>query len=129
MIVAGIGSRKGVDASEIVALIERALNLVDLRRSDLTALATADAKADEPGIAAAASSFGLKLLRVSLPNMRDADMAPAKSSRAAQLFGASSVSEVAALAAAGAGSELILPRIKSTRATCALARSRVGVAP
>jgi cobalt-precorrin 5A hydrolase len=123
MIIAGIGTRKGVDAAEVVALIERALAEARIDASLLTAIATAAGKADEPGIVAAAAQLGLRLLPMSTEAMQAGEGGITDSSCSARLFGVSSVSEASALAAAGEGGELILPRIKSARATCALATS------
>lgn len=123
MIVAGIGTRKGVDAAEVIALIERALDQARLDRSSLTALATAAAKAGEPGIIAAAAHLALDLLPMSNEAMQAEEGGITESSCSARIFGVSSISEASALAAAGHGSQLILPRIKSAKATCALARS------
>jgi cobalt-precorrin 5A hydrolase len=46
---------------------------------------------------------------------------PTRSDKALETTGFSSVAEAAALAAAGAGGILVLPRISSAKATCALA--------
>lgn len=123
MIVAGIGTRKGVDAAEVVALIERALAEAQIDRSRLTAIATAAGKVEEPGIVSAAAQLGLPLLPMSNDAMQAEAGGVTESSCSARIFGVSSVSEASALAAAGQGSELILPRIKSARATCALAKA------
>lgn len=117
MIVAGIGSRRGVAADEVVALIDRALAEAGLDRTMLSALATMEAKAHEPGIAAAAAQLGLPLVAVTSP------VTDRPTPTAAHRFGVASVSEASALAAAGEGSELLLPRLKSARVTCAFARS------
>lgn len=124
MIVAGLGARHGVPAAEVIALIERALHEAGLTRPALAALATIEAKADEAGLAAAAAHFGLPLMAMPHGAMQTADPAAVGSnSRSKSLYGVSSVSEVSALAAAGPGSALLLARIKSASATCALARS------
>lgn len=122
MIVAGIGTRKGVDAAEVLALIERALAEARIGKTLLSALATVEAKAAEPGIVAAAAALGLQLLPIADTAMQVELGGITQSSCSARLFGVSSVSEAAALAAAGPGAALILPRIKSAKATCALAR-------
>ena len=126
MIVAGIGTRKGVDAAEVVALIERALAEARIDAALLTAIATAAGKAEEPGIVAAAAQLGLRLLPMSTEAMQAGEGGITDSSCSARLFGVSSVSEASALAAAGQGSVLILPRIKSASATCALASIATG---
>ncbi|WP_331308768.1 cobalamin biosynthesis protein [Methylobacterium oryzae] len=110
-LVAGIGFRRGTDADEIAELIERALALVGAARSSLAAVATADDRASDPAphpIAAAALEA------------RDAEIVT-RSARVERLRGVGSVAEAAALAGAGSGSRLALPRIASGGATCALA--------
>lgn len=126
MIVAGIGSRKGVAAAEVVALVDRALAEAGLDRAMLSALATIAAKAQEPGIAAAAAELGLPLLQVAPSDAAACWPDGAAGRLALQKFGVGSVSEASALAAAGEGSALMRPRIKSARVTCALARSTPG---
>ena len=58
VIVAGIGSRKGVTASEVLAAIDAALAAHGLGRDALTALATTDFKRDETGIFEAGERLG-----------------------------------------------------------------------
>lgn len=121
IVVAGIGSRKGVATAEVVDLVARALATASLDPAKLTALATAETKAHEPGIVAAATALGVELVAVA--DARLASDGPQSSSApaATRHLGLASVSEGAALAAAGTNSELVLPRIKSAMATCALA--------
>ena len=61
VIVAGIGSRKGVTANEVLAAIDAALAAHGLRREDLGLLATAELKRDEAGVREAAEALGLEL--------------------------------------------------------------------
>lgn len=122
MIVAGIGTRKGVEAAEVVTLIERAAADASLNVTDIGAIATAAAKAAEPGIVAAAAALGLPVLSVYDADLQNGSKGGVtQSSCSKRLFSVSSVSEAAALAAAGTGSTLLLSRIKSARVTCALA--------
>ncbi|MBC6404480.1 MAG: cobalamin biosynthesis protein [Rhodospirillales bacterium] len=117
---AGVGCRKNCPADEIVTLVERALEM--LGTQELAALATSEGKRGEPVLAAAAKLrmplhfFG----NAALDRLRDRVTAPSARVRAAT--GLTSVAEAAALAAAGPGAILALPRIQSARATCALAR-------
>ena len=122
MIVAGIGTRKGVEAAEVVTLIERAAANASIAVSDIGAIATAAAKAVEPGIQAAAKTLGISGLSVGDAELQHGSAgAVTQSSCSKRLFSVSSVSEAAALAAAGPGSSLLLARIKSAKVTCALA--------
>jgi cobalt-precorrin 5A hydrolase len=124
MMVAGVGCKAGASAGEIEAAIAEALVRAGLSTETLAALATSFAKGDEPGIAAAATARGLKLVMVP---QRDLEAAGARvvtrSERVLALTGVPSVAEAAALAAAGPASRLLGPRIAVGPATCALAVS------
>ena len=79
---------------------------------------------DEPGIADTATSFGVPL-RFFGPDTLEAET-PRLANPSEVVFrevGAHGVAEAAALAAAGAESTLIAPKVKSLRATCAVARA------
>lgn len=122
VIVAGIGSQKGVSAAEVVAAIDAALTEHALSREGLAMLATASLKRDEAGIIAAGGAMNLPLVLVD--DRALADMAPAtltRSSASMAAAGTPSVSEAAALAAAGEGARLAGPRIATGRVTCAIA--------
>ncbi|MGU3452765.1 cobalamin biosynthesis protein [Methylobacterium sp. 391_Methyba4] len=122
LLVAGIGFRRGTDADEIAALIERALAALGADRSSLTAVATAADRAAEPAIRAATARFGLSPQPVAAAALqaRDAEIVT-RSARIEQLRGVGSLAEATALASAGPQSRLALPRITSAGATCALA--------
>ncbi|MCX7304119.1 MAG: cobalamin biosynthesis protein [Hyphomicrobiales bacterium] len=122
MIVAGIGSRKGVSVTEVVAAVEAALREHGLEMSRLTMLATTSLKRDEAGIVVASSSMKLPLALVdaaALAQMSDLTLTRSGASMAAA--GTPSVSEAAALAAAGDGARLAGPRTALGRVTCAIA--------
>lgn len=123
MIVAGIGSRKGVAAQEVLDLIARALAEANIDHGRLDAIATAEAKSHEPGILAAALELNVAFAAVPHEQLQTAEGGTSWSTHSVRLFDVGSVSESAALAAAGEGSTLLLPRIKSSNATCALAQS------
>jgi cobalt-precorrin 5A hydrolase len=126
-LVAGIGFRRGTDADEIAALIDRALAAVGAARSDLAAVATAQDRAGEPAIRRAAAAFGLS------PHAIGPDLLAAcdsrvitRSARIERLRGIGSLAEAAALAAAGPSGRIALRRIASGGATCALAAVHVA---
>ncbi|MGQ9371149.1 cobalamin biosynthesis protein [Azospirillum sp. ST 5-10] len=124
VIAAGLGCRRGCDGREIAGLVRTAFaaaGLDDGARA-ATVLFAPDAKRDEPGLADAARRLALPLRF--LP--RDALAAVAgrtvtRSARVAAAVGLPSVAEAAALAGAGPGGRLLLPRLSTPRATCALA--------
>jgi cobalt-precorrin 5A hydrolase len=119
MIVAGIGCRTGCDAIAILAVV-RAAERQAGRKADR--LAAPSFKAPQAEAAAA-------LLRIPCSLVDPADLAAAqpscvtRSARAQAAVGVASVAEGSALAAAGPGARLILPRIATPQATCALAET------
>jgi cobalt-precorrin 5A hydrolase len=122
MMVAGIGCRRGTDAEEIEAVIKLALDRVDRSQQDLRALATLADKADEPGLREAARRLSLPLIACSAEAMRSVDdRITTISMRAKAVAGVPSVAEAAALVAAGAASQLLVARVATKRATCAIA--------
>lgn len=128
MMVAGIGSRKGVSVEEVLAAIETALEAHGLAMSALSALATAPLKKDEAAIAAAGRALNLpvviaedQVLQLASPGARSrCDLSQSRASTP-------SVSEASALAVAGAGARLLGPRTVLGPVTCAIAIS--GDAP
>ncbi len=122
MIVAGIGCRKGCGADEIVALIEQAVRDAGIANCRFTALAAPRFKQDEPGPRGAAERMNLPLLLIEDAAMRAAEpQCATRSVTALEATGFASVAEAAALAAVGPEGRLVLPRIASNMATCALA--------
>ena len=121
-LVAGVGGRRGVAAADVAAALNAALKRANRSLGAVTVVATPAAKGLEPGIVEAAAAFGLPLVAVA-----DAGLAAVsgqtmtQSPRVVALFGVPSVSEAAALAAAGGGARLLGPRIAVGGATCALA--------
>ena len=128
-IVVGVGASRGVSTEEILETVDAALAKAGLSAADVSALATADLKADEPGILAAAKLRGwpltchpaAELAEVEVPN-------PSEVVRAAA--GTHSVAEAAARHAAP-GQEpghLLVHKTKSAReypmATAAVAEHK-----
>ncbi len=124
MIIAGIGCRRGGSADWVQAAIDAALAQVGRTRSEISALATSPARAGEPAIKSIAQALGVALVTVS-----EADLAAAAprclsdSPRVRAATGLPSVSECAALAAAGLKARLLAPRSIHEGATCALAEA------
>lgn len=123
MIVAGVGFRRSVAAEEIVTLVEQALQRAALGRDALLKLATIEALATLPAFAEAAQRLAVtaepveeQALSAAAPRVRT------QSARSLAAHGVGSVAEAAALGAAGPGAILLLERIASPYATCALAR-------
>ena len=116
----GVGASRGVTAPEVLSLIDAVLAEAGLSPLSVAALATVDAKADEPGITEAAAERGWPL--VSYPAaVLAAVPVPNPSAAARDAVGTASVAEAAALTR---GDVLVAAKHKSARATAAVARIR-----
>jgi cobalt-precorrin 5A hydrolase/precorrin-3B C17-methyltransferase len=119
-LVVGVGCSRGATAEEILDLVDQTLAASGLSPDCVAALATVEAKRDEPGLVDAAARRGWplrcfaaeELARIAVPN-------PSEAARRA--VGTPSVAEAAALAAA---SVLVAPKRRSARVTAAVARVR-----
>jgi cobalt-precorrin 5A hydrolase len=119
----GIGCRKGCPAGAIEALVRLALAGVSGAPLGLFTLVD---KRGELGLTEAADRLDLSLTYLTRETLRDREGdVRTRSARVESLFGVPSVAEAAALAGAGPGSVLIVPRIAEGGATCAIA----GLAP
>ncbi|MCA0016355.1 cobalamin biosynthesis protein [Mesorhizobium sp. B292B1B] len=124
MMVAGIGSRKGVSVEDVLAAIETALESHGLAMTALSSLATATFKKDEQAIAAAGRTLNLPVIVVDEAVLKAASTKTLSNSSLSQdLAGTPSVSEASALAVAGEGARLLGPRTVLGPVTCAIAIS------
>lgn len=121
-IVAGIGFRSETLATEIVALVERALDEADLARDALTALASAQSLAERPAFHEAARMLAVTPCAIDQETLVAQTGLNTSSARSMAAHSVGSVAEAASLAAAGPGGYLVLPRIASRSVTCALAK-------
>ncbi|MET7317432.1 precorrin-3B C(17)-methyltransferase [Streptomyces thermoviolaceus] len=124
-LVVGVGASRGVPAEEVRGLVEQALGEAGLSARSVAALATVDAKADEPGVVAAAEQLGVPLLTYPAQQLAAVPV-PHPSRAPLDAVGTPSVAEAAALAGGG---DLLVPKRKSRRAdgrpsmaTCAVVR-------
>ena len=121
MIAIGIGCRKGCPADDIIALVRATLSCLPSQIAASGLFSHID-KRDEAGLKGAAKSLGLPLAFLGREMLQSvAGGAQTHSPRTEQLFGVPSVAETAALAGAGAGAVLLVPRRTSATATCAIA--------
>ena len=124
MMVAGIGSRKGVKRKDVLAAIETALEAHGLAMTALSALATASLKQDEQAIFSAGRELALPVIVVEEDALEAASSRTISRSDLSQArAGTPSVSEASALAAAGKGAKLLGPRTVLGPVTCAIAIS------
>ncbi|MGI3778501.1 MAG: cobalamin biosynthesis protein [Janthinobacterium lividum] len=116
-VTAGIGCRKACPPDALVAVVRAAEALSGCTATTLAAPDSRAAVARE-----AARALGLPLALVPPDAMRAAQpRCVTRSTRALAETGVASVAEGAALAAAGPGAVLLLPRTGEGWATCALA--------
>ncbi|RRI07120.1 cobalamin biosynthesis protein CbiG [Mesorhizobium tamadayense] len=122
MMVAGIGSRKGVTVSDVRAAVETALEAHGLAMTALSALATGEIKRDEQAIFLAGRDLALPVIVVPDDALRAASSGTISHSDLSQAqAGTPSVSEASALAAAGKDAKLLGPRAVLGPVTCAIA--------
>jgi cobalt-precorrin 5A hydrolase len=122
MIVAGVGCGHGTSSEDIVSLIVTALSNFGIAQEDLTAIATESSKADERGIAGAAKSLSIPVLRCPVADLgRVADQVLTRSLRVQEIKGVPSIAEASALVAAGPNARLLGARVAANKVTCAIA--------
>ena len=124
LIVAGIGCDRQASVTEMQALLQDCLRIARIDPGRLQALATVELKADEPGLLALAERLNLPLKVFSVAVLEA--QTPRLATPSAAVFraiGCHGVAEAAALAAVGPSGQLLLPKQRSARATCALAIS------
>jgi cobalt-precorrin 5A hydrolase/precorrin-3B C17-methyltransferase len=125
-IVAGIGCDRQTSVAEIQALLQDCLRIAAIEPGRLCALATVALKADEPGLLVLAERLNLPLKVFSVAELEAETPRLANPSAAVfRAIGCHGVAEAAALAAVGPAGQLLLPKRRSARATCALAISAV----
>ncbi len=118
----GVGCRKGASSAAIISLVRSALERI--AQSGASALFTTDAKKGETGLEEAAATLDMPLHFLGVDALKAvAAEAQTHSPRVEALFGVPSVAETAALAGAGPGAVLIVPRISGEGVTCAIARA------
>ena len=126
-LVAGLGFRAGCEVDSLRSALQAALEVASTAHShsitfaQLTALAAAADKANHPALLQLAAELQIPIHPIPLPALADQPAAP--STHVPERYGAQSVAEAAALAAAGPGGTLLGGRsISSDRmATAALA--------
>jgi cobalt-precorrin 5A hydrolase len=118
-LVAGMGCHKGTPALEILGFIKEIFRQEGLSLASLKALATIEAKKEEPGLRQAAASLGVEFIWFTAEELKTVTV-PHPSPEVARHLGVESVSEAAALKAGGV--ELILDKVKGANATLAVAR-------
>lgn len=116
----GIGCRRGASADSIDALSSRILKERNLCWEAIAVVASAELKREEPGLLAFAQSRRIALRFFRADELNAVDV-PNPSAAALAHLGICSVSEAAALLAAGPGSRLVVEKTAAECVTVALA--------
>jgi cobalt-precorrin 5A hydrolase len=120
-LVVGVGCRRGAAAAAIVAAIREALSLAGCELARVRLLASAEIKADEPGLCEAARQLGLPLRLVAAEEIRHTARAFEHSGFVQEKVDLPAVAEPAALLA-GRRTQLLLPKQILHGVTVAIAR-------
>lgn len=123
----GVGCRRGTDGATIEARVREVLHSAGLVPAAVAALASADIKADEPGLLRAAAALGADLRFFDAAGLAAVPV-PHPSAKAAEVLGVAKVgvAEAAALLSArqrGDRAALVLPKQTGTGVTVAVAAS------
>jgi len=135
-IALGVGCERGTDPEELISLVRNTLKKNKIAPESVAAVVSIDLKSDEPAIHALtekltdkpgdsspARFFDAAVLEEQTPKLRNPSKAVFKE------VGCHGVAEGAALAAAGKSGKLVIPKIKSKHATCAVAESAELIDP
>ena len=124
----GIGCERGCPAGEIADLAHSALAEAGLAAAAVAAVVSVELKLAEAGIHALAASLRVPARFLSAARLlAETERLTERSAAAFRATGCWGVAEGAALATAGPGGVLVLPKRKSRRATCAVARAPVPI--
>ena len=129
-IALGVGCERGTDPEELISLVRNTLKKNKIAPESVAAVVSIDLKSDEPAIHALTEKLTDKPGESSPVRFFDAaaleEQTPKLQNPSKTVFkevGCHGVAEGAALAAAGKSGKLVIPKIKSKHATCAVAQS------
>lgn len=118
----GVGCRRGAGAAELESLVRRTLAAHGLEDAAVALVCSIDTKAPEPAVQALARRFDVPARFYPAERLeRETPRLASPSEAVFRATGCHGVAEAAALAGAGAGGVLVVPKQASPRATCAVA--------
>ncbi len=121
--VLGLGCERGTDWNDVRTLAERAFREAEIGSDQVLVVVSIESRMDEPAILETATHFRLPVRFFNVAALeRETPRLKNPSELVFARVGCHGVAEAAALAAAGADGELVLPKIKSSSATAAIAR-------
>ncbi len=126
----GLGCERGCRPEELILLAKRVLVAGGFAPESVACVASLDLKADEPAVSAVADWLGVPLRLFDAPTLeRETPRLTAPSEVVFHAVGCHGVAEAAALACAGADGTLVMPKARSARGTCAIARAPAIIEP
>ena len=128
----GVGCERGCSGEELIGLAEKVLGVDQAKAGEqgswalpsLGGIFSLDLKADEPAVHALADYFEVPVRFFSSEELEEET--PRLQNPSVTVFhevGCHGVAEAASLRAAGKSGQLLVPKLKSKRATCALSKS------
>jgi cobalt-precorrin 5A hydrolase / precorrin-3B C17-methyltransferase len=126
----GVGCERGADPAEVAVLAEAVLSEAGLAAEAVACVVSLDLKGDEPAVLALAERLGVPA-RFFAPERLEAET-PRLANPSEAVFrevGCHGVAEAAALAACRPAGQLVAPKRKGSRATCAVAEARAPIDP
>jgi len=130
VLAVGVGCERGAEPAEVVALVRTTLAEAGLAEGAVALVTSLDLKADEPAVHAAAKALGVPARFFDAARLEaEAPRLATPSEVVFQEVGCHGVAEGAALAAAGPDGALLVPKRRSARATCAIARAAAPIDP
>ena len=124
LLAIGLGCRRDCSGAALTDLVTRALRLWpgDLAQPARRVLFSVEDKRGEAGLGEAAETLGLDLVFLPRETLQGVmERVATRSKRVEDLIGLASVAEASALAGAGPGSTLVVPRLCGIGSTCAIA--------
>lgn len=129
LLALGVGCERGADPSELQVLALQTLADAGLSALAVACVTSATVKEDEPAVIKLAEHLGVPARFFTPARLEDETPRLANPSETVfRTLGCHGVAEAAALAAAGPHASLIVPKQKSARATCAIARAAQPIA-
>ena len=120
----GLGCERDCASEELLGLAEHTLAQSRLASEAVACVASLDLKADEPAVSAVADRLGVPLRLFDAASLeRETPRLTAPSDVVFRAVGCHGVAEAAALACAGADGTLVVPKARSERGTCAIAKA------
>ena len=130
VLAVGVGCERGTRPEELHELVTDTLRDAGLASGAVAAVGSLDLKSDEPAVHAAADALDIPARFFDAAALeREAPRLQTPSEIVYRETGCHGVAEGAALALAGPDSQMIVPKRKSARATCAVARATRAVDP